>query len=387
MANATTTYFRGNANVDEARAIIEVWREGSPLQGNNTQIYTSYVSGGTLLELRFFGSGFGTNNAVVNAMTISFNGTVTMQITGISEYLSTLENLLNQSVTVNSTAPLQNYLSDYYDTDFSGSEGADSIVGWAGHDLISARGGSGADIIGGGDGNDTLVGESGADTLFGGAGNDVLHAAFIDGMTTGGGGNVIWAGSGNDIVHGDNTADVLGGGVGDDTVFGNGGSDVIYGGQDSASDPGTNDLIYGDAGNDTVYGGNGADDIRGGTGNDLIYGGAQADRLVGDAGQDYLWGGAGDDQLFGGTLGGFGDGSADVFAFQAGSGDDQIVDFEVGVDYLDLRFTYREFVTTNDVYNASTQFSDGVLIDLGGGDTAFLNDLTRADLLEGNYFF
>jgi Ca2+-binding RTX toxin-like protein len=415
MPTITTSYFPGNASTNEAGAILDVWANGSPLQGTSNRVTTSYVSNdGVLKEIVMFGSGFGTGNAIVNAFSISFDGVVTMQSTGVNEYLSTIESLLNQSVQAGSTNPLTNYLATYYDTNFGGSEGADSIVGWQGDNVISARGGndtilggqsddqifsgdgndlaygfSGHDIIGGGQGNDVLVGETGSDTLFGGDGDDILHAGFINGTTSDGGSisNVIWAGSGNDDVRGDNTSDVLGGGVGDDVISGNGGNDIIYGGQDSIFDAGTNDLIYGGSGNDTVYAGNGADDVRGGLGNDLVYGGGQSDRLVGEAGQDYLWGGSGNDQLYGGGLDGGGDFSRDVFAFQAGSGDDSIVDFELAFDYLDLRYSATQFAVPQDVVAASTQFSNGVQINLGGGDVVFLYDVTKADLANANYYF
>lgn len=72
------------------------------------------------------------------------------------------------------------------------------------------------------------------------------------------------------------------------------------------------------------------DDALGGTaGRDLLVGYDGSDRLFGLAGDDDLHGGAGDDLLSGG-------GGSDVFEFRRGSGNDVVVDFEIGRDRLDL---------------------------------------------------
>ena len=63
--------------------------------------------------------------------------------------------------------------------------------------------------------------------------------------------------------------------------------------------------MYGDAGDDI---------LNGGKGNDVIYG---------DGGNDTLGGGAGADTLYGGE-------GNDFFVYNAGDGDDIIVDYEVG---------------------------------------------------------
>jgi len=66
---------------------------------------------------------------------------------------------------------------------------------------ITARGGSGDDIMTGGAGNDRLDGGSGDDRLFGGAGNDRLTG-----------------GSGDDYLDGGAGKDIMSGGSGDNTV-------------------------------------------------------------------------------------------------------------------------------------------------------------------------
>lgn len=68
------------------------------------------------------------------------------------------------------------------------------------------------------------------------------------------------------------------------------------------------DTNYGD---DTILGGSGDDTFTGGTGDDVIDGGAGNDILIGNGG-------------------------ADAFVFDADSGDDVIVDFEAGVDTIDI---------------------------------------------------
>ena len=72
------------------------------------------------------------------------------------------------------------------------------------------------------------------------------------------------------------------------------------------------------SGNDTLSGGSQADNIGGGDGNDTITGGAGADSLTGGAGADTLTGGAGEDQ------------------YNIDAGADDITDFGVGVDKVDI---------------------------------------------------
>ena len=94
----------------------------------------------------------------------------------------------------------------------TGTDGADSINGWAGKDII--HGGAGNDIIDGG---------AGSNTLYGGAGNDTLlvHASSN--------GNVLAGGTGNDALIGSGYADTyvfnLGDGV--DTITDSGGNDLL----------------------------------------------------------------------------------------------------------------------------------------------------------------
>lgn len=290
-------------------------------------------------------------------------------------------------------------------------EGNDSFIGGAGDDIVA--GGLGNDLLVGGgidegtvlqlltasgdsddDGNDTLYGGGGNDTLLGGGWDDgavndngVYNAG--EEVTDGSDDNQLWAGVGDDLVHGAAGDDVLGGGLGDDTLMGGAGADTIYGGADAAGS-GINDVIVGGAGADVLFASGGNDSVDGGDGGDLIFGGLGDDTIVGGSGNDdlysaggndvvsggigndTLWGGAGDDIFTGG------DGS-DVFVF-AKTGDDTVEDFNVAEDELRLVSTETDFTTADDVAAAATEQGGGLLIDLGGGNSLFLEGLSLADI-------
>ncbi len=116
-------------------------------------------------------------------------------------------------------------------------------------------------------------------------------------------------GNGSDVLLGD--ANGLVGA--EDTIFGGTGADVISG-LDGA------DKLHGDKGNDVILGGDGYDLLDGGNGDDVLVGGAGQDRLVGGKGSDTLSGGE----------------DADTFVFGKSNGDDLVLDFEVGLDLIEL---------------------------------------------------
>lgn len=76
-------------------------------------------------------------------------------------------------------------------------------------------------------------------------------------------------------------------------LFGNGGNDVIRGGN-------RHDVLNGGADADRLLGKHGNDQLVGGSGNDRLTGGQGNDSLKGQSGNDQLDGGAGRDQLDGG---------------------------------------------------------------------------------------
>lgn len=193
-----------------------------------------------------------------------------------------------------------------------GGAGQDYLEGNAGNDELT--GGEGNDTLIGGDGNDKLWGEDGNDTLRGGAGNDRLYGADGDDLLTGG--------DGNDVLEGGGGADRLEGGAGRNVLRGDAGNDTLIGGQNT----------------DRLYGGDGNDTLTAGTGWDKLWGQAGDDVLDGGTSNDYLYGGAGNDRLIGGQHNDVlrGDGGADTFVFDSDDGFDTILDFNKGVDRVEL---------------------------------------------------
>ncbi len=199
-----------------------------------------------------------------------------------------------------------------------GSAFADTLVGDFGqNNHLDGRGGD--DLLKGLSGNDTLIGGAGADDLQGDQGFDL--ASYV--RSSAGVAVRLWTGTG---LGGDAAGDVLSdieGLVGSafaDTLVGN------FGQNNHLDGRGGDDLVKGLSGNDTIIGGVGADSLEGDQGNDVLRGGDGADRMTGGDGLDIYTGGQG----------------ADRFVFQttidAGIGAlrDQILDFEKGVDLIDL---------------------------------------------------
>ena len=113
----------------------------------------------------------------------------------------------------------------------------------------------------------------------------------------------------------------------------------------------------------------------------LIFGGAGNDKLYGQGGDDILFGGDGLDKLYGGT-------GADVFIIDSGPDQDQIRDFELGLDRIDLS-------RWGMVYHPSdltiTSQTDGAIIDFGDLSLRVWTDdgshLTIADLTVDSFIF
>jgi hypothetical protein len=120
----------------------------------------------------------------------------------------------------------------------------------------------------------------------------------------------------------DSAVDKIFGGRDDDVLFGSDGNEVIVGG-------GANDLLFGLNGDDILRGGGGDDALEGLGGDDQLFGKSGRDVLDGGAGNDVLSGGKGDDFLRGGK-------GSDIFKFTARDGRDNIGDFDVNFDLLDL---------------------------------------------------
>ncbi|EYD78182.1 putative protease [Rubellimicrobium mesophilum DSM 19309] len=171
----------------------------------------------------------------------------------------------------------------------------------------------------------------GANTVLGTAGDDVLGGT--------GGDDVIKGGLGDDRLSLDAGDDFVGGGAGNDWLVASGGADITVNlaNRDTPQDTGL--------GADTirniehVQGGSGADTISGSFAANILRGGDGADTLRGQSGADTLVGGLGRDLLAGGA-----DDARDAFVFNAVADSapgatqrDVIADFARGVDEIDLR--------------------------------------------------
>jgi Ca2+-binding RTX toxin-like protein len=211
---------------------------------------------------------------------------------------------------------------------FDLGDGNDSFTGGNAADVV--RDGGGSDTYNLGKGNDTYFaartsGTDGTDTIDGGAGIDTYNASEatdnvrinLDTVDH----DMASIGAAGAEVMSKNTA--IGGGVADaakDTIrnFENaiGGStvDVIYGSAlaNVIDGLGGTDFLFGFGGNDTLRGGDGTDDLIGGKGRDTLDGGAfdgDADRFIYTALSD---------------------------STVARAGRDQIINFEDGLDRIDL---------------------------------------------------
>jgi Ca2+-binding RTX toxin-like protein len=240
-----------------------------------------------------------------------------------------------------------------------GQGGDDTLFGWMGNDMLA--GGTGNDSLDGGIGLDQLWGGTGNDTILGRAGNDTLGGYFGDDRLEGGDGNDDhWGAWGNDTILGGADDDMLGGYYGDDLLFGGEGRDQLWGawGRDEA---------HGGAGDDTIGGGTEDDTLYGDAGNDLIFGGTGNDLLDGGDGNDELWGSTGDDLYTGGA-------GADTFFFSSNAGQEQITDFEVGLDNIHIFGPGLTFETLNMVQQGAD-----VVIVLDTGQIT-LNGILLGDL-------
>lgn len=190
---------------------------------------------------------------------VLMNGTVIAQldgVTGLSPDAITLEP---------DTQTDTGYRPGQYDSELTGTDGADSQSGGTGDDY--GRMGAGDDTALGGAGHDSLLGEAGNDSLMGEAGNDTLHGGDGQDRLDGGIGNdIVTGGLGNDVVTGGAGADQVQGGGGDDTVSG---YNATAGGEDSLTATDGADSLSGGDGNDLVIIGRG-DVAHGGTGTDTF---------------------------------------------------------------------------------------------------------------------
>ncbi|MEH2078701.1 MAG: hypothetical protein V7K89_01400 [Nostoc sp.] len=144
----------------------------------------------------------------------------------------------------------------------------------------------------------------------------------------------------------------------------------------------SNDVINGQAGNDRIDALSGNDLLRGGTGDDSLIGGTGDDSLIGDTGNDYLIGDTGNDSLIGGTgndslIGGTGD---DFLI--GGTGDDSLIG-DTGDDSLIGGTGNNSLIggTGNDSLIGGT--GKNSLIGGAGDDSLTVNNSLGNNLLSG----
>jgi Ca2+-binding RTX toxin-like protein len=292
-----------------------------------------------------------------------------------------------------------------------GENGDDTIDGGAGDDTLI--GGDGIDIIDGGDGADTIYGLAGADTINTGDGDDTINYNFGEGVDAIDGevgtdtivcqGNsgaetleVAWDGSSFTFFKGGAVTSIeqaiadmgVGGdwlrytnssvGVSVDLSLNTASGFVSIASVENAAGGAFNDTIIGSGVANNLIGNGGDDVIDGAAGNDTINGGAGADTITGGAGGDNLVGGA----------------DIDTFVFAAGSGADNIADFDAnGIGGQDLLDISAYGITSSD-FGARVAITDqgvNTLVTIDGANTILLfgvtgdgnNVVTEADFLLG----
>jgi serralysin len=108
----------------------------------------------------------------------------------------------------------------------------------------------------------------------------------------------------------------------------------------------------------------------GGEGKDVIGGNKVANSLIGGEGEDTLSGLQGNDLLTGGI-------DADTFVYRAKFDRDTIVDFEDGLDKINLgAFDFSKFGT---VFKPAKEVGDDLVISFGNGDRLIIEDFSKAE--------
>jgi Ca2+-binding RTX toxin-like protein len=194
-----------------------------------------------------------------------------------------------------------------------------SVTGTTGNDLLEAltddawivNGLAGNDTIQTQAGNDLITGGAGNDNIRSGAGDDVIRfsgtAEGFDNIDGGAGNDRIEAGKNGTKIGLANVADIetiSANGFATVTIFGSAGSDLL------------------DFSNTTLIG---ITAIKSGAGNDFVYGSVGNDVIQGGAGIDTLRGNGGADTF-----------DYDLIAQSRPAARDKILDFETGVDKIDL---------------------------------------------------
>ena len=138
------------------------------------------------------------------------------------------------------------------------------------------------------------------------------------------------------------------------------------------------DHLIGRADEDMINGGKGNDILEGLEDNDRLYGGQGADILRGGDGDDILRSMGGNDKLWGGN-------GADTFVFSNWSGRDTIMDFETGIDKIDLS-KWKAIEDYADMRSHARNHGDDLWI-TAGKDTLVIKDFTKGELDVNDFLF
>ena len=204
-----------------------------------------------------------------------------------------------------------------------GSRFRDVIVG--SNEVIYLRGANGDDVLSGQGGDDFLQGDAGADSLIGGAGRDwAFYTSSTIALTVSLADTSLNTGEAIGDTY--NSIENLLGTRFDDTLYGDGNSNIIRGGNgdDMLFGGGANDFLRGDVGNDVLNGGAGNDyadyinsnaavqiNLGAGTATgghaegdsfisiERVLGSNFDDQIIGNSANNYLRGAGGDDTMYG----------------------------------------------------------------------------------------
>ena len=273
----------------------------------------------------------------------AFDGTENSAAATASISLTTVADIVNDSVTVNQNSGANSLALLANDT-FENAGRAITAVTQGLHGAVAINNNGTP-----GDATDDFAvytpdaGYSGSDSF--------SYTVTSGGVTETGTVNVNVASIGQ-VITGGNGNDTLNGTAGDDTISGGNGNDVI-----NAAD-----------GNDTVSGGSGNDTINGGPGNDTINGGDGNDRIDGGTGDNTLTGGSGND----------------TFVFGPSFGVNTVTDFGGGDR---IEFDGGVFANFAAVQAAMHQVGADTVISLGAGHEITLQNVNASNLHANDFLF
>jgi hypothetical protein len=129
---------------------------------------------------------------------------------------------------------------------------------------------------------------------------------------------------------------------------------------------------------DTVYLGNDGETVNPGTGSAIVYGGRGNDTITGGPGNDSLIGGGGNDTVTGGL-------GADTFVVSTAPGSVTVTDFSYAQgDKIDLA-AFTTLHSLADVQALAVQSGANTVINLGGGSTLTLDNVSAAGLTGSDF--